>query len=346
MTFKTFLLALLVFLVAPTVLAIDTPTTQTPADNYIVWGNTIDLDCSGSSGNVTYEWDGGLLMNASFYPTHNTSQTTCSYTPHASCGGTGGNKLQLSVNHVNGYGGTTQAVAYINSTTHEWEVGDIIEFHATFSGNGPYGDEIFYQNMYVAGQQIPIQGQDTQKRCGGTSTCAGDPHINNLGAYVVYIVNSSAMKIYKGSFAGTLTYNNTITGINLGSTDILKNRLHQDTSQYSGGGISLYLEYFRIYKGGQLPQTTSLANGSSLNWRCRACNATNTTQCSNYTGYNTAYTMSFYNCTPGSAEEALNYSLKDEQNESFVNGDLTVNLDFGTYNFLDTQTGVITSLIV
>ena len=71
--------------------------------------------------------------------------------------------------------------------------------------------------------------------------------------------------------------------------------------------------------------TPSLDSGENYFWKCRACD--NNTECSSYTDTRDLSQMSFDNCASGNV--ALNFTIRDEENEAMLIGDLdgTLTLD-------------------
>jgi hypothetical protein len=67
--------------------------------------------------------------------------------------------------------------------------------------------------------------------------------------------------------------------------------------------------------------------GTSQTWYCKACD--HLAACSNNTETRTIYAINFSNCAAGSADMALNLSMKNEENESLLIGavDYTLTLD-------------------
>ena len=77
--------------------------------------------------------------------------------------------------------------------------------------------------------------------------------------------------------------------------------------------------------------------GSLYLWTCNACD--NNSECSPYTDIRNLQTINFSECPAGSADGALNFTLRDEENESMLTGDssytITLDSDFDSRTFSD-----------
>jgi len=72
----------------------------------------------------------------------------------------------------------------------------------------------------------------------------------------------------------------------------------------------------------------NLTLGSQINWSCKACNTTGGYACSNWTSNQTINAMKMYGCADGAAAQAINYTIRDEQTQTAIEGNLTPNFMF------------------